>query len=478
AIFPMVARILRRNDRFDLAVGGVIVVLIVTIVVTIAGGDSAGVDISAFSPTGPTAHSTSPIRITFTDRMDTASVESHFGVNPPVEGKFTWSGSVVTFSPKAALTPGRTYTVTLRSGARNIQGRIITQDRSWTLTIGMPRVVYLAPAVRDRDFSPPNLWMVDPASPASARQLTFARTEVIDFEPSPDGTRIAYSQRADDGSGTADIYVLTLDTGEVQAVTRCIQAICQAPDWNPDGIRLAYERVETARNLAASGSGQAEQTRTWLLNLTDLSTAPLVSDSQALGSEPHWSPDGSSISVYDYGKRAIVVYDLKSSSAKLIPTQEGLNGVFAPDGSSLVYPDLAQINGLYITRLWLADLAHPENGKRPLYPDENNPTEDQQPAWSPDGTQLAVLRRYLTADGTIGPQVYTIGFPGGTVKPLVTDPTYTHGAIRWCPNGDQIVMLRRHVPERGDTPGIWVYNLTTKSLGQIADNGYLPQWVP
>jgi Tol biopolymer transport system component len=463
--------------RFDLAGGGAILLLAGAILLTIAGGDRAGVTITTFTPEG-NAHTTTPIHITFADPMNTASVESHVSIDPPVVGKFTWSGNQLTFTPAIAFAPRATYTVTIRAGAENTQGRRIAADVIRQFSVSDPRVVYLAPAVRDQNFDPPNLWMVDPATADKPKQVTFAKLEVIDFQPSPDGTRIAYSQRADDHSGTADIYVLTVETGTVQQVTRCVKAICQSPNWNPDGQRLAYERIETNADLPNTDRGQA---RTWLLNLTDLSTVPLSTDSQVLGSEPRWSPDGSTIAVYDGSKRAIVVYDLIHQSAKIIPTAEVLNGVFDPAGGSLTYPDLGQINGEYINVLWIADLANPQNGKRPLNLDSNKPTEDQQPDWNRDGKRLAVLRRYLDTGGTYGPQLYILNVADGSVIAAENDPAFTSGSIHWNPSGDQIVMQRRSVfggTEGNDSPNIWVYDVQSKALTQIATDGYLPQWLP
>ena len=62
-----------RIERFDLAAVVAVIVLIVAIGAVIVGGDHAGVGIVSQSPQGST-YSKSPVRITFAEAMNTASV--------------------------------------------------------------------------------------------------------------------------------------------------------------------------------------------------------------------------------------------------------------------------------------------------------------------------------------------------------------------------------------------------------------------
>src|SRR5262249_9041668 len=228
------------------------------------------------------------IRITFAEPMDTASVESRFVLDPPLPGKFSWSGAQLTFTPERPL-PGRQhYVVTVRAGAASALGRKLISDIRWAFDVLPSRVTYLAPAVQDGS-EPANLWLVEPSAPLGTKQITHSSRSVLpDYAPSPDGTRIVFAEAAADG--TTDWYLLTVDSGAVQRITQCLRAMCQAPDWSPGGTKIVYERTELA---------DKESPRAWIVSLADLSTAPLLSSSQLLGKGPRWSPDGNQIALYD-----------------------------------------------------------------------------------------------------------------------------------------------------------------------------------
>ncbi len=461
-----------RLDRFDVGVGAAIVGLLLAIVATIAAGDRAGVGVTLLHPSGET-HTTTPIRIAFDEAMDTASVESRFAIDPPVDGKFSWSGSQLSFKPSSALAGDQTYTVTIQAGATSVQGRRVTADARWTFYVGNPRIVYLAPAVRDRRSEPANLWIVDPTAPFEVRQLTFSEYGVIDFQPSPDGTQIAYAQSA--AGGGADLYTVQLDGGAIQQITNCVRALCQSPDWSPDGVRIAYERIELNTDLPQLDRGVP---RTWIVNLKDLSTSPLLSDSQALGKMPQWSRDGAQVAVYDLTLHGIAIYDLVSGDRKFIPTYVEETGAFDPTGTRLVYPELIQSPGGFFNAFAVADLANPANGIKPLNGKDGAPVSDHQAAWNPDGKSVAITRTYIDRRLPCEPQIYLLDAETAEAQPLVVDGAFIHGAIGWNPAGDQLVMQRYPCMQPDAQPGIWVYNMQSKSLQQVARNGYIPQWVP
>ena len=458
-------------ERFDYAAGALVIALIVAIVTTIAVGDRAGVGITSVTPDGQ-AHTTSTIHVTFAEPMDTASVEKHFVISPAVPGKINWNGPQLTFTPTSALTAGQTYTISVQVGALSIQGRQLTEEVHSTFTVVQPRVVYLAPALLNGSPAPANLWSVDPTKPGSAKQLTFYHEGILpDYAVSPDGTRIAFGQEAADA--TSDIYVVTLDTGAVQRVTKCVNAACQSPSWSPDGTRLAYQRVELDQKLQAEDRGVP---RAWILNLNDLSTAPLLINSQLLGKQPRWSPDGKAIAVYDDNAHGTIIYNLADGSSSIVPSGEDETGQFDPSGTRMVFPDLLQTQSGFSNTLSIADLT--AQSVRSLAGKVQAPVDDRQAAWTPDGKHLAITRQYLDERQTPGAQVYLIDPDTAEVQPLVEDPQYNHGAIAWDPSGQQLVMQRYPSLSQDAQPSIWVLNMKTKALQQVALNGYLPQWIP
>ena len=67
-----------------------------------------------------------------------------------------------------------------------------------------------------------------------------------------------------------------------------------------------------------------------------------------------------------------------------------------------------------------------------------------QPAWSPDGKQLAFAR---AGDGKS--QIFVLSFSGGEPMQL-TKSKYGASSPRWSPDGKQIVFSGRHKSKRTD----------------------------
>lgn len=456
------------TSRLDLGVNAVILALIVAIVGTVAAGDRVGVNAALVQND---IHTTSPIRLNFDEPMDTASVESNFSIDPPVAGRFSWSGQQLTFMPSTALLADQTYTVTIRAGAASVQGRTMIDEARWTFHVGRPKIVYLAPATLG--YEPSNLWLIDPAVPFEPKQLTNSHIGVLDYRVSPDGTQIVYAAQASDG--TADLYLIPSSGGTPHPLTRCEKALCQSPDWSPDGLRIVYERRENNADLPQLDRGVG---RAWVLNLKDLSTSPLLPESQMLGHAPQWSPDGTQIAVYDKNLGGIAIYDTGKGSSKFIKTLVEETGKFDPGGSRLVFAQLITTPQQFYNAFVLADLANPDKGLRTLNGRDNAPVDDRQAAWTPDGKKLAITRRYIERPTPCGPQVYLLDPENGSAEPLVPDPNFVQGAISWNPAGDQLLMQRWACTETDAQPGIWILDMQTKKLQQVAHNGYLPQWVP
>lgn len=461
--------------RFDRIVLIVIAGLLAATILVIALGDNVGVQILRTAPTGVAA-STAGVAIQFNEPMDWDTVMPRFHVEPPVTGDFAWTGSTLRFRPTAPLQPGAAYTVTLERGARARTGREVLRPVSFTFSVRAPRVAYLAPS----DAVPQNVWIADPADPASARQVTFSPSSVLNFDISPDGTRLAFAER-NSGTGTSDIKLLDLQTGALQQLTNCPESDCNTPVWRPDGQMIAYHRIDY--NLGLDNVG-ASPTRVWLIDLTTTpaSTRPLFADSQILGYAPQWSADGTRIAVFDNNSVGILVYDFTDDSIVFIPTRAGGGDVsLSPDGRRVVFPRLI-IQGMEArSNLQMADL---ETGQIVDLTSPDEPQDDTQSDWHPDGARLALARRYLDERYTRTRQLYLLDTSTGQVTPLIEDPRYFNGFFSWDPQGRQLVIQRfPELTEDGQInnagrPEVWTYDLTTGALTRVATNAYFPRWVP
>ncbi|MGQ9907392.1 MAG: Ig-like domain-containing protein [Candidatus Flexifilum sp.] len=465
-------------SAFDRTIGLAILLIIGAIIGVIALGDRVGVTIERAAPLG-TAHSTSPIRIQFSDVMQRETVESRFRIEPAVPGTFSWSASTLTFRPTMALRPGSTYTVTLDAGANAQGGRQVLSAYTFSFTVGTPRVAYLYPA----DGFPQNIWIADPLNPDAAYQLTDSPSGIYDFAVSPDGTQIAFSEN--NTNGTNDIKVIDLENGALRQLTNCVDAACTSPEWRPDGALIAYTRVDFNSALASQGVG-ASPARVWLVDplANPPVTRPLFDELQILGFSQQWSADGTRIAVFDSATAAILVYNLNDGSIIGVPSRAGSSGALSPDGTRLVYPEVTLIESVGTrTSLRAADLLSGEIG---YISTPDDPVDDQRAVWSPDGRYLAIARRDETFARTY--QIYILEMDGitpvGQARRLTDDPRYANNFFRWDPTGTQLVIQR--FPELDETgqpnnlgrPEIWTVDVATGRLTRIVENGFIPRWIP
>jgi Tol biopolymer transport system component len=179
--------------------------------------------------------------------------------------------------------------------------------------------------------------------------------EAIDPAWSPDGSEIAFS--GTDPAGNHNIYVVTLATFEVRAITRWSGASFEmTPAWSPDGSQIAF----------AAGSWQA-------------------------------NPAGSG-TIYVAGANGGKRVELAAANGAIHPT-------WSPDGTRIAYSARDGSGG---TSLWSVSAA----GGPPEHLTDG--ADDSAPAWAPDGTTLAFTRGQAIAMLDLAThEVRILGLGGG-----------------------------------------------------------------
>lgn len=215
------------------------------------------------------------------------------------------------------------------------------------------------------------LWLLDVASGRVSPLVTSTGVDERDPEWSPDGRRIAFA-RGD------SVWVTDVEAGTPTFVVRGI-----APAWHPDG-RITYTSLPTEgpptfrlMAIAAAGGTPVSVTREDSL----VSFPPLM--------DATWSRGG-----------RLAVIDARDA-----------------------YP-----NG---TSRWSLLLLDPATGGRASILSDSMPI--LQPAWSPDGTRLVLVR--MRSDGA---SVWSIAADGtqlrrltpGTANPAAPPASYTHPRLR------------------------------------------------
>lgn len=142
------------------------------------------------------------------------------------------------------------------------------------------RIVFVRSRERRENLPDPSaplsIWMMDSDG---TNQVRLTQGALFEGWPvwSPDGTRVAFERRLDDGN--YDIYIVNADgTGQTRLTDDPAEE--RNPSWSPDGRKILFERGRPRDVYVMNADGTEKR------NLTDSPWWDFV---------PQWSPDGSRI---------------------------------------------------------------------------------------------------------------------------------------------------------------------------------------
>lgn len=240
---------------------------------------------------------------------------------------------------------------------------------------------------------------------------------------SPDGSKIAFqSDRDNIESGRPDIYVMDADGGNVTRLTTN-PAFDESPEWSPDGGRLAFittrdDPNNNIRQLYLMNSDGSGQTR---LTFGD-SIQPTLT----------WSPDSSKIAFSAPVGGALPpdilrIYTISSAGGPVSPLttvtvpEADIQPAWSPDGLQVAFVrTLSGQNGS--PEIYVVD-ADTSNLRRLT----NNSVDDIQPAWSPDGSAIAFVS---SRDGNR--EIYLM-YPDGSGESNLTNNSAHDDGPAWRP---------------------------------------------
>ncbi len=279
---------------------------------------------------------------------------------------------------------------------------------------------------------------IDPVTGHQAVILSAPAGDVVGIPAySPNGDKLAYLRgRVVAATGVAafdSIWILDTVSGRARQLTTCHG--CGPYDyisWSPDGSRLAFSETDQRGSLQLDLIDADGTHRT---QLTDFLAGQNAT-------QPTWSPDGSRIA-FDF----FTVARAPSQGAYPVVSID----VIKADGTGLVV---------------LFNAAPAELGQ--------NGSPYLEPAWSPDGSRIAYLLDPLPPGPGVDFQLWLMDSDGSQPTRIFQYPSCCVNALggpAWSPDGTRIAVVTAHT--------LWVMNIGGAALtSQGVISGDRPAWQP
>jgi nickel/cobalt transporter (NicO) family protein len=298
-------------------------------------------------------------------------------------------------------------------------------------------------------------------SDGQSMQLTNGSATVTDFALSPDMTQIIYIAQTDELEN--QIWLMNVDSGEVQKIYDCRDASCTQPVWSPDGSRVIFEHIQL------SGVDATGLATLWWIDMSTNQAEPLFQEDKLPGANPRWSADGQWLSYAT--SENLRLYHFESGESREIKSSLGASAAWSPDGGSVLYRDVIIHNDQFVSQLFVYDLESQTSTN--IRPDAG--FENFLAAWSPDGKQIAVVRRDLSV--ARGDQIWLMDVDGGNAHALTDTPNALHGTLSWSPNGEYILYDLYDLDSIPLTAKLQMVNVDSAEVTDLGTSGYNPKWL-
>lgn len=287
------------------------------------------------------------------------------------------------------------------------------------------------------DKSLTRIWMI-PAIGGDPIALTAEDVNSDHPRWSPDGGFLAFQSSrkdADGNDGKTQVYLLNRQGGEAQRLTETVQDV-EDFAWAPDGKRLVIVlRDPSPEELEAAASKGKDEENT----------------DKKKKAQPPWVIDRllfkeDTVGYLERRRTHLYVFDLASKSMKQVTSgdYDDSDPAWSPDGKQLAFasnrskpdPDTT-----YAVNIWAVAADNSDKGANPIQV-TTGLGGDHQPAWSPDGKWIAFstqLDPKLFQYGTF--HIAVVPSTGGPAKVLTTALDRNGTVPRFFPDGKSIYFV-------------------------------------
>jgi Tol biopolymer transport system component len=228
------------------------------------------------------------------------------------------------------------------------------------------------------------------------------------------------------------------------------------PAWSPDGS-LAYTAGQPLSSYAAGQPLSFYESAPAQMRIRVVGPGGREGRTIATGSEPDWSPDGSTIAYVRRTTDTAAIYTIRPDGSGGRRLVAGSQPAWHPGGRSLAF---AREHGIYVAAL------DGGNARRVV--------EGSSPAWSPDGRRLAFVRLS---------DIWVSNADGSEATRLTQDATDGEriaGDPAWSPDGRLLAYTVYYVPQATgeivDT-SVWVMNADGSERRQLGvGRSAFPAW--
>jgi dipeptidyl aminopeptidase/acylaminoacyl peptidase len=240
----------------------------------------------------------------------------------------------------------------------------------------------------EKNNSVTHLWLLDTGPGGLARQLTTAESTDSAPQWSPDGTRLAFTSKRGTDENPA-LYVLRTDGGEPEKILELPLAI-SSPRWLPDGQRIVF-----ATRILPQFASDLEAMKKELKKQKDSKVSAKVTENRVYRYFDSWQTDGqaSRLMVVDVTTRKVT--DLTPRWTRRFRLDNEAQFDVSPDGQSIAL-SVGTTPPPYTTGentdVYLLTVAHPESEWKNLTTD-NAEGSDNNPVFSPDGKSILFGRK-------------------------------------------------------------------------------------